>query len=299
MSYGTGIWAPGIKSPGVGDYLCGHHILMGHAAVYHLYKEKYFEKFRGQVGITLDMKYYFPGNSSVSAEEYQRAMKYRLGWFADPIFSKEGGYPSVMTDEIGKRSSIEGRPFSRFPEMSEELKQSLKGSSDFFGINYYTSGFIDINKAERDPLEEPSWSKDSGIITSVDANWKRAKSEWLYSVPEGLRSYLNYIKNEYNNPPIFIAEAGWSDNGEIEDIDRVNYLNSHLLAVSQAINEDNCNVIAFTAWSLIDLFEWNVGFTAKFGLFKVNHTSPNKERTPKNSVSFFQSVIKNRAPLNV
>lgn len=272
---------------------------MGHAAVYHLYKEKYFEKFGGQVGLILDMKYFIPENSSVTAEEYQRAMKYRLGWFADPIFSKEGGYPSVMTDEIGKRSSIEGRPFSRFPEMSDELRQSLKGSSDFFGINYYTSVFIDINKAERDPLDEPSWSKDSGIIESVDTNWKRAKSEWLYSAPEGLRSYLNYVKNEYNNPPMFIAEAGWSDDGEIEDVGRIDYYDSHLLAVSEAINEDNCNVIAFTAWSLMDLYEWNVGYTIKFGLFKVNFTSPNKERTPKKSVSFFQSVIKNRAALNV
>lgn len=154
ISYGFGKWAPGIKSPGVGDYLCGHNLLLGHASVYHLYKDKYFKQFGGEIGITLEMTYYL--NSNVTPEEYRRAMQYRLGWFADPLFG-EGGYPQVMVDEIGNRSVVEGRPFSRFPSMSEEQKKFIKGTSDFFGINYYTSAYIEIDKEERDPTDEPSW----------------------------------------------------------------------------------------------------------------------------------------------
>lgn len=222
-------------------------------------------------------------------------MQYRLGWFADPLFGSEGGYPQVMVDEIGNRSLVEGRPFSRFPTMTEEQKKFIKGTSDFFGINYYTSAFIQIDKNPRDLPAEPSWFADSGVIEIKDPSWKRATTFWLYSVPEGLRSFLNWIRIEYNNPPVLITETGWSDVGEMEDEGRIEYFNSHLLAVSRAINEDGCNVVGYTAWSLMDSFEWSSGYTIKFGLYYVNYTSPRKERVPKKSVSYFQNVIKNRA----
>ena len=45
-------WAPNISSPGVGEYLCGHYMLLAHARAYRLYRKKYFKKFGGKVGIT-------------------------------------------------------------------------------------------------------------------------------------------------------------------------------------------------------------------------------------------------------
>ncbi len=32
-----------------------------------------------------------------------------------------------------------------------------------------------------------------------------------------------WLKKEYNNPPVFITENGYSDSGEINDVRRVNY----------------------------------------------------------------------------
>jgi len=43
-------------------------------------------------------------------------------------------------------------------------------------------------------------------------------------VPWGFRKLLNWIAKEYNNPPVLIAENGFSDHGELNDRDRVNYL---------------------------------------------------------------------------
>lgn len=272
---------------------------MAQAAVYRLYREKYFDKFGGQVGITLESPYYFPKDESVTAEDHQRAMLYRMGWFAQPLFGAKGGYPQVIIDEIDKRSEVEDRPFSRLPKMSDELRESIRGSADFYGINYYTTSLIEINKAERDPRDPPSWFADSGVKESSDSSWKHAKTVWLYSVPEGLRSLLNWIKNEYNNPPVFITENGWNDDGEIEDNDRIDYFNSHLLAVAKAINEDKCNVIGYTAWSLLDSFEWNSGYTIKYGIFNVNYTSPMRERTPKKSVNFLRKLIRKRSVLEL
>jgi beta-glucosidase/6-phospho-beta-glucosidase/beta-galactosidase len=45
----------------------------------------------------------------------------------------------------------------------------------------------------------------------------------LQVVPWGLRKLLNWIANEYNNPPVLITENGFSDQGELDDIDRVDY----------------------------------------------------------------------------
>lgn len=269
-------------------------MLLAHAAAFHLYKEKYFDEQHGSVGITLDSRYYYAKDDSVTTEDLHRAQIYRLGWFAHPLFSKEGGYPKIMVDEIGKRCKLEGRAFSRLPEMDDDTKAFIRGSSDFFGINYYTSRLLRVEKQEQKIPDTPAWFKDAKIQIHVDPQWKRAKSEWLYSVPEGLRDLLNWIKNEYNNPPVFITENGWSDHGELEDNDRIEYFNSHLNAVSKAINKDNCNVIGWTAWSLLDSFEWDRGYTEKFGIFSVNFTSPSRERTAKKSAMYLRKVIKKR-----
>lgn len=67
-----------IKSPGVGEYLCGHYLLEAHAAAYHLYKEKYFKKYHGEVGIVLDSRYFYPNDSSVDKHDVHRAQEYRV-----------------------------------------------------------------------------------------------------------------------------------------------------------------------------------------------------------------------------
>lgn len=287
-------WAPAIKSPGVGEYLCGHYMLLAHAAVYRLYKENYFDLHRGTVGITLDSRFYYARHSSVTTEDLHRAQDYRLGWFAHPIFSKEGGYPKVMVDEIQERSRLEGRPFSRLPDMDESTKSFVRGSSDFFGLNYYTSRLLEVDRSEHDPSESPSWYKDSRNLIDVLPTWKCAKSQWLYSVPQGLGQLLKWINDEYDNPRVFITENGWSDEGELEDDGRIEYMKSHLRAISQAIHDDGCNIFGYTAWSLLDSFEWNRGYLEKFGIFAVNFTSPKRERTPKKSAFYLRQFIKER-----
>lgn len=292
--YGSGTTAPLIRSSGVGDYLCAHYLLQAHAAAYHLYKDVYANDQRGMIGIALDGRFYYPKDPSVGDDVVQRAMHFDMGWFANPIFSEHGGYPKEMVDEINARSQREERPWSRLPEMSERLKNYIKGSADFLGFNYYSSRMVQLNSSDYDPNAEPSWYSDSRIICTTKPDWKRAKSSWLYSVPEGLHDALKWFKREYNNPKVFITENGWSDDGEFEDDGRIDYLKSHLTSISQAINDDGCNVIGHTTWSIIDNFEWLRGYTEHFGLFAVNQTSPRKERIAKKSVGFLKDVIKKR-----
>lgn len=78
---------------------------------------------------------------------------------------------------------------------------------------------------------------------------------------EGLRKLLNWIKEEYNNPEILITENGYSDGGGTDDTNRKNYYQKYLTAVLEALTEDHVNVTAYTAWSLMDNFEWMSGYS--------------------------------------
>lgn len=80
------------------------------------------------------------------------------------------------------------------------------------------------------------------------------------SVPEGLGHVLRKIKEEYDNPPVYIMENGYPDVESFHDHRRIQYLHSHLKEILLAVNRDDCNVQKYTVWSLMDNFEWNDGY---------------------------------------
>ncbi|XP_063700405.1 myrosinase 1-like [Culicoides brevitarsis] len=286
--YGLGKSPPFVNASGRADYLCVHHVLLSHAKAYHLYRSKFEPEQQGKVSITLNSRFFYPKNDQVDQSFIDRALQFRLGLFAHPIFSETGGYPPVMMEVIARNSLEEGFTKSRLPEMTKHMKAYIKGTADFFAFNYYTSRIIepDLNRT----LERISWEKDAGFLSSVNPEWIRAKSDWLYSVPDGLRDLLKWIKEEYGNPEIIITENGWSDNGETDDNGRINYLRSHLSAILKAIVCDDVRLTGYTIWSIIDNFEWLQGYTEKFGLYHVDFSNPDRTRTPKKSSKFMQKV---------
>ncbi|XP_055914788.1 myrosinase 1-like [Eupeodes corollae] len=289
LGYGIGVFPPAINLPGVGDYLCYFNLLKAHGATYRLYQSKFFEKQGGKVGITLDTIFGFSKTNNNA--DVDRIMQYSLGLLAHPIYSKSGGFPKIMVEDIQKNSLQEGRRKSRLPIFDEFWRTTVQGSADFLGLNYYTSRFV--RRAEKPCFESPSMDRDADIETSVEPEWLMGKSEWLYSVPEGLEGLLKYIRDEYNNVEVMITENGWSDDGELEDDNRVRYFKNHIQAVMNAVNE-GCNVTSYSAWTLVDNFEWLKGYTEKFGLYSVDLTSEKKERIPKNSALFYKNVIETR-----
>ncbi len=58
-----------------------------------------------------------------------------------------------------------------------------------------------------------------------------------------------------------------------------------------AIDHDGCNVIGYTAWSLLDNFEWGMGYVEKFGLHYVNFSDPARPRSVKESARFYKQLI--------
>ena len=167
-----------------------------------------------------------------------------------------------MTDVIDANSKAEGREFSRLPEFTKEEIGLVRGSADFMGLNYYSGEYGEPgNNLDFEAHPNPSFERDQHTRKSVDPQWPQAKSLWLRSVPSGLRQILNWIKNQYDNPEVIITENGWSDDGDIYDAGRMDYIQGHLQAVLDAIRKDRCNVTGYTYWSVIDNFEWMMGYT--------------------------------------
>lgn len=152
-----------------------------------------------------------------------------------------------MSQQIARNSIHEGRSWSRLPKFSEKWIETVRGSADFLGLNYYTSYFVDM--AEEPEGKNPSFYRDLMLKYSVKSDWKQAKSTWLYSVPSGLGDILRWIKKEYNNPNVIITENGWSDDGQLIDDERIDYLRDHLQQILDIISNNECNLKAYTGKS--------------------------------------------------
>lgn len=76
--YGVGLHAPGINAHGIGEYLCGHNALKAHAVAYRHYKNKFYDRFKGKVGIGCDSLFYYSASDPVAAD---RAMQFSVNFF--------------------------------------------------------------------------------------------------------------------------------------------------------------------------------------------------------------------------
>ncbi|XP_025830269.1 myrosinase 1-like isoform X1 [Agrilus planipennis] len=286
--YGEVGYAPALGMSGIADYLCAHNLLKSHAAVYHLFNDTYRTRNNATMGITLNSIWIDPG-SPEEEEAAERTRQFQVGLYANPIFSANGDYPEVMKEYIGNRSVAQGYSKSRLPQFTSDEIEFIKGTFDFLGMNHYTTRL-----ARNSPPTNNMVSFNSDMQTEmwVNSSWPGGREP---IVPSGFRKLLTWIKNTYNNPIVYITENGYGDNGELDDYVRVSYYGSYLEALLEAINEDNVNVRGYSAWSLMDNFEWKSGYTWRYGIYSVNFTDPNRPRTAKLSATFYKNVIANRA----
>nr|AGP76178.1 beta-glucosidase [Anoplotermes schwarzi] len=281
--------APSINTPGIGDYLTSRTVLTAHANIYRMYEREFKQQQKGKIGISLWNVWCEPISTN-QVDACERYQQFHLGLRAHPIFSESGNYPSVPVKRVDHNSRAEGLTSSRLPKITPEEVNCRTGTYDFLGFNFYTS-----NLGKRGVTGGiPSKGRDTGAILSQDAEWPESASSWLRVVPWALRKQLNWIANAYGNPPIFVTENGYSDYGGLNDTSRVLYYSEYMKEMLKAIHIDGVNVFGYTAWSLLDNFEWLAGYTERFGVCDVDFDDPNRPRIPKESAKVLTEIFNTR-----
>ncbi|XP_071637445.1 myrosinase 1-like [Temnothorax longispinosus] len=293
MYYDGTLLAPGKKLGYPGKYLCVHNILKAHAKIYHIYDKEFRKQQKGHIGLVPACTGAFPKNPfDTTAVDVH--FQFDCGWMAHPVYSKTGDYPAIMRQRIAENSKLDGFPRSILPVFSPEWVQYIKGTSDFFALNHYSSKLVETVPRSKGQ----AWYDYSGVKTSIDPSWPKSASDGLRVIPAGFREIIKKIASEYDNPPIFIMENGFSDRCCIFDYLRISYLHSYMKAMLTAIRESGCNVKGYAAWSFLDNFEWRKGYTVRFGLVHVNFTDPNRTRIPKRSMNWYKNVIETKKLIN-
>ncbi|KAK3010560.1 hypothetical protein RJ639_012193 [Escallonia herrerae] len=98
----------------------------------------------------------------------------------------------------------------------------------------------------------------------------QSASDWLHIYPKGIYKLLMYTMKKYDDPLIYITENGIDEAddynlticGARNDTTRIQYIQDHLFYLQKAIN---VNVGGYFIWALLDNFEWNDGYTIRFG----------------------------------
>ncbi|CAH4037045.1 unnamed protein product [Pieris brassicae] len=294
FGYASGSHAPRIRSPGVGFYECGRNIILANAKAWHIYDKEFRATQGGVIGITLDSTMAMPGSNS--PDDVQGAadyMSFYLGQYADPIFSATGNYPQRMIDLVAEASRQQGLNESRLKPFTQEEANNNIGTSDFFGLNHYSSTYVYRNSSVTGMYEVPSLNDDLQVGTFPDPNWYKNPAGWIFRYGQGIRKLLVYIKDTYNNPTVYITENGFGTASERNDTDRADYYREYLNGVLDAI-DDGVNVKGYCAWSLVDNFEWAFGYSVRFGLYEIDQNDPEKTRTPKYSALVYKEIVRTR-----
>ncbi|POO00097.1 Glycoside hydrolase [Trema orientale] len=297
--YNNGIMAPGRCSSYVGNctggnsatepYIAAHHMLLGHAAAVKLYREKYEPYQKGKIGLTIISPWFVPKfQTTASHKAAYRAIDFFLGWFAHPI--TYGDYPLTIKSTVGER----------LPKFTKDQSKLVTGSFDFLGLNYYTSFYAQLAPFSNYSVNQ-SYSADiQATLTSYKDKTPigiPTALSWLFIFPEGIRDLLLYIRGKYNNPPIYITENGMPDANNnsfpleeaIKDTLRIKYHHEHLSYLLKAIKK-GVNIRGYYIWCFLDDFEWDNGFTIRFGLTFVDFKD-NLNRYLKYSAHWFKMFL--------
>ncbi|CAJ0581903.1 unnamed protein product, partial [Mesorhabditis spiculigera] len=273
-------------------YLATHHMMLGHARVYHLYDDEFRSEYNGQVGIANAVAWTEPEDPD-SEEDQEAARLYRdiqFGLYTQPLIT--GDYPERAKEKLAELSTETGRVTSVLPEFTTAEKRSLRGSIDFFGVNHYFT--YEARALDEEEMDENNTLTHLGLSIAPSDDWKRMHpdAKWFILRPAGFFQALMHLDRRLGGLPIIVTENGCMDSpGEgRNDVSRVHYLNAYISAMALAM-EKGANVVGYTVWSLIDNFEWTRGYDMAFGLYRVNFNSEEKRRTPKLSARWYKSLI--------
>lgn len=186
----------------------------------------------------------------------------------------------------------------RYPDLVAELVpvqpgdlETIAAPLDFYGVNYYNPtrvgrpGHVSAS-GRAEGFDDDAASQVPLSIHDVEG-YPRTDMGWPV-VPDGLREVLVGLARTYDLPPVHVTENGCA-HAALDDTFRVDYLQSHLRAVVDAVAE-GVDVRGYWTWSLLDNWEWAEGFGPRFGLVHVDERT--QRRTPRTSYTWYRELAR-------
>ena len=273
----SGVHAPGLKLPYKDVFQIAHNALRAHGqAVINL--RKYASR-PIKVGYAPTCGMAYPATDS--PEDIEAARKtlfgfhqpmdnwtWNVAWFNDPVFL--GKYP-----EEGLKKFAE-----YLPEITDEDMKLISQPLDFMGQNIY-NGYM-MRQGEDG---EPEYVDREAGAAKTAAGWPVTPECFYYGV--------KFLYERYHLP-LYITENGMSCHddvsldGRVHDPNRQNFLDLYISALQRA-NDDGADVRGYFLWTFLDNFEWDKGYTERFGIVYVDFKT--QKRIVKDSAFWYQKII--------
>ncbi len=250
--------------------IASHNLMRAHGSAVQAYRAEGSHR----IGLVVNIEPKTPASDSpADLAATARADAYMNRQYLDPALL--GRYPEELREVFGEA----------WPEHPEEELRHIRQPLDFLGINYYTR-----NVTRNDPSALPV--RAGRVIQRQHAY---TETDWeVY--PQGLTDTLVWVKERYGDIPLYVTENGVAFYDPPTALDdphpdplRVAYLRDHLRAAQSAI-EQGVDLRGYFAWSLLDNFEWSLGYSKRFGIVHVDFAT--QRRTPKQSARFYAEVIR-------
>ena len=253
-----------------------HNLMRAHGRGVQAYRA---ESRAGRIGLVVNLEPKDPATTSTEDDEAaRRGDAYMNRQYLDPVFM--GKYPDEMRDIFGKA----------WPDFPADDFALIQQPIDFLGINYYTRGVV---------RDEPT-ALPVRIAYVRQAEHAYTETGWEVHPPSLTRTLL-WVTERYGRIPLYVTENGaafydapHAIDGAVNDPLRTWYYREHLKACRDAIAR-GADLRGYFAWSLLDNYEWSLGYSKRFGLVHVNYQT--QERTPKASALYYRDVIRSNGAL--
>lgn len=270
LGHKTGTHAPGQRDEAAA-LQAAHHLLLSHALASRVFQEH--RRGDGRIGIALDLHPVYAASQDPQDQEAAALCDaYHNRWFLDPLL--RGAYPQELLERY--------RGCLGAPRQEEGDLEGLP-PPDFVGVNY-SSRLIVRRPQRRDALF---------ARVSPDYPGARFTATGREICPEGLYDLLTRLDRDYRQPELYVTANGaaFPDDqvvdGRVADEDRIDYLRRHIAAAGRAL-QAGVRLRAYCVRSLLDGFEWNHGYSRRYGLVHVDFAT--QVRRPKKSALWFREV---------